>query len=737
MGGVGAWPERCWPDCIPQFWHGLRMRFLRTLPLIALLLAAAPGIAPQVAAQTRLPAALSADRIVFTTGYRTLNASGNVVVHFGKIRLTARSIRYDAQSDRILAEGPLRLEDGDNIAILADYADLSSDLRQGLIKSARMMLSDQMQISAVEINRSGGRYNQLIKVAASSCIVSVANPSPLWQIRASRVIQDDEKRRIYFEHARLQIGNIPIAYLPRLRVPDPRVKRASGFLVPGISGTGHLGTGVLVPYFHTLGDYADITLTPGVYSSGNVSLGLRYRQRYHNGALEVFGSIARDPISPDLWRGHAFVTANLRFANAYRFDAEINLASDWTYLGNHGIGSDTKLDSFVSLSRTSRKRNFQAKLSGFQSLSSGISGTTIPFLVADVQQRLRWQPGALGGQIGLSLDMMGYYRSSNTDIVGRDGIRISAVADWKRNWISQQGLILTTTAQVHADGYRMYQDSGNPAAFSRITPITAAALRFPLSRQTDRATEVFEPQVQLVWTPSNAAAIPNQDSQLVDFESTNLFAVDRFPGSDLYERGLRANIGFTYARHSDNGLNIDAVFGKVIRLNDLGQFTVPSGLSGTASSYVLGGQITLPRTFRITHRMVFDDQFTVTRNETQLGIKANRFSINSSYVWLLQNAAGNTAANRAELTVDSTLNLGNNWQTGLSWRYDLATASASSAGLALTYRNECIKLDLSLSQEFASSSIVAPTTSLGLRVTLEGLGGRAASNLSASDCNDF
>ncbi len=689
-------------------------------------------------AQTTAPthASLSADRIVYTSGYRVLRASGNVVILYGAARLEAAAITYDQHNDRITAEGPIRLTEGENLTMLADFAELSGDMRNGVLRSARMVLNQQLQLTAVEINRSDGRYNRLIKAAASTCSISTAHPTPFWQVRARRIVHDEDKKVLFFERAQLRLGNVPVAYIPRLRLPDPSVRRANGFLVPAIGNSSRLGTGISAPYFLMLGDYADVTLTPHIYSQGTATLGVDLRKRFHNGRLDIEGAVSNDTQAANPIRAYVFADGAFHWANGLTGELHLELVSDNTYLSDHGISSATRLESHLRLSRTTRQTRFTVGAEGFRSLTTAVMSDEIPFLLGEAGLQKRWRPGSLGGQMGFSLAANSYNRSSSTDIVGRDTIRVSSVADWHRQWTGRRGLIFTTSAELHADYYSVSQDSTYPAPVARVVPIAAADVRLPMVRRTARATEVIEPRLQIVWSPDSSTAVPDEDSPLVEFEATNLFALNRFAGIDQIEQGLRANVGVSYSRKSTKGWNIDAVIGGVVRATDLGQFTPASGLGGTMSSYVLAGQVILPSQFKLAQRTVFDSSFAVSKNETRIAYKNQRFDAGTSYLWLVTGAAGNVA-DRSEWTFDGGVNMGQNWRTETSWRYDTIAGTASDAALSLIYRNECIMVDLSVSRRFAAISNVGDATNLGLQVTLEGFGARADSDAYSRQCNEF
>ncbi len=138
-----------------------------------------------------------------TNGAGQLVAEGAVEILYRDRRLQATRVVYDRTGDRISLTGPITLTQGDSVLILADEAELDSELRDGLLRSARLVLDREMQVAAREIRRSEARYTEATDTVASSCEVCAANPVPFWQIRAKTVRHDQEERQLYFRNARL------------------------------------------------------------------------------------------------------------------------------------------------------------------------------------------------------------------------------------------------------------------------------------------------------------------------------------------------------------------------------------------------------------------------------------------------------------------------------------------------------------------------------------------------------
>ena len=209
---------------------------------------------PLFAAAQDKPVSLVADRVSIRSG-DVLIAEGNVEVFHEGNHLRATKIVYDPGRDLLDIQGPMILISGERTILLAENAELDPALTAGILRSARLLLDQQMQIAAAQIHRVDDRYIVLDKTVASSCQVCSEAEVPLWQIRASRIVHDQKRRQIFFDNARFEIAGVPVLYLPTLRLPDPTLKRATGFLSPSLRVTDSLGTGIKIPYFIAFGDH--------------------------------------------------------------------------------------------------------------------------------------------------------------------------------------------------------------------------------------------------------------------------------------------------------------------------------------------------------------------------------------------------------------------------------------------------------------------------------------------------
>jgi LPS-assembly protein len=675
-------------------------------------------------------ATLVAERVEIT-GTSVLIAEGDVEIFYKGRRLKAQKIVYDSAADRLQITGPIVLVDSTGSFILASQADLSADLADGVLQSARLVLNQQLQLAASEIQRVGGRYTRLGRTVASSCQVCAANPTPLWEIRASQVVHDQQERQLYFDNAQFRIAGIPVFYLPRLRMPDPTLKRATGLLRPSLRTTSGLGTGIKLPYFIAVNDSVDLTITPYITVNKGRAVELRYRQAFRTGSIEVNGAFARDDLLPGTNRGYLLATGGFVLPRDFNLYFRLEAVTDPGYLLDYGVSETDRLDSRIVLNRTRRNENISGQVIYFNSIRDAEINATLPSIIGDFTFNRRFGGGPFGGEAGLRFQTHSHRRASdaifdvdgdgNSD--GRDLSRASLRLDWRRSFLMQNGIEVTGLGEVTADFYSVSQDAIYGGNTSRVHGAAAVELRWPWLRSTAGAAQVIEPIAQLVWSPNTAAALPNEDSRLVEFDEGNLFSLNRFPGSDATERGARANLGISWTRYDPDGWTMGVTVGRVLRAEDLGQFGASSGLDGIASDWLAAVQLTMPSGLQVTNRLVFDDAFAMTKGEVRLDLAKDRYGISSGYIWTVADLSENRPKPTSELAFNAYYKLSDGWTGKASGRYDFEASRATRAGLGFEYKNECVVVDLSLSRRFTSSTSVQPTTDFGLSVELAGFGG--------------
>ncbi len=690
------------------------------VPTTGLKAQTAPGPAPaDGAAQQQQPALLVADKI-FITPERKLVAEGNVEAFQGDVKLTAQRVTFDQETGQLVLEGPIRIDQAGQTTLLADSGELDEGIQNGLLIGARMVFDQQVQIASVQANRAAGRYTQFSKVSATSCHVCANGRPPLWQIRARRVIHDQLERQLYFEGAQLRVLDFPVFYFPYLRLPDPTLDRATGFLVPSIRSTSQLGTGVQVPYFFKIGDHKDLTLTPYV-SAQTKTLGYRYRQAFKNGRIQIEGAFTRDDVQPDQDRGYLFANGFFNLKNDYRLSFNLRTTSDDAYLADYGLPDFDRLRSEIALTRIKRDTAFRTSFIHYKTLRDSEDQDEIPSRVFDLNYERRYFPNAIGGEVRLGFITHAHERTSDEDIVGRDIARATFDAEWLRSWTFATGLRADVQLGTSVDTFDIRNDSAFPDQVTRATPRAALTLRYPMTRREQSgATQFLEPIAQFGWTDVSDTDVPNDESTFQEFDQGNLLSLSRFPAEDQREDGATAVFGVNWARYKANGWQALATVGQVFRSEADPNFNLTSGLQGTTSDLLLAGQINTANGWSLAGRGLIDGDFSFTKAELRGGWTGEGSAITGSYVWQEADPAENLDDEISEIWLRGRYRVDENWLTRASARYDLAASEPIRLGLGVTYQNECVQVNMSVSRRFTSTTTIEPSTEFGFTLSLTG-----------------
>ena len=235
---------------------------------------------------------MQADVLAYDRASRVVTATGHVEIAFGSRVLLADRVTYDETTGVVTADGNVSLLDPQGDVAFADRLVLRNEMKDGVIETLRILLSDNSRLAGHEVVRSGGNMTTLQRAVYSPCDIceEKGQTTPLWQIKAFRVIHNKEEQRIIYEDAFLEFFGVPVAYVPYFSQPDPTVKRQSGFLPPKLASSTDLGQEVEIPYFWAIAPDKDVTLMPRFTTKEGVVYKGEYRQRVESGQFEMFGT---------------------------------------------------------------------------------------------------------------------------------------------------------------------------------------------------------------------------------------------------------------------------------------------------------------------------------------------------------------------------------------------------------------------------------------------------------------
>ena len=285
-----------------------------------------------------------ADEMTYDENTQIITATGNVEIERDGRILLADEVTYNQDTDIATAQGNVTLVDDNGSVMFFEQAEMTGDLKQGFAREVQVLLADKSRMAARLIRRRDGNVNVLHRMIYTACD-SNCDGDPVWQIKARRVIHDQDDQMMTYKDAWVELLGVPVFYTPYLAHPDPSADRRSGLLAPAIGGGSNLGFSFALPYYWNIAPDRDATLTPLYTSSAGRGGIAEYRQLFGKGELRMFGSlVADDEDNSKDFRGHVQARVRRDIDERWRTGADLHLASDDTYLRRYDFDAPTWVD---------------------------------------------------------------------------------------------------------------------------------------------------------------------------------------------------------------------------------------------------------------------------------------------------------------------------------------------------------------------------------------------------------
>jgi LPS-assembly protein len=723
-----------------------RGRALRRFPLgrvfvlLALLLVALPAAAQLPAAQGGSEALITADSVTYDEGLGIVTARGNVEISQGGRVLVADSISYNVNTDVVTASGNVALLEATGDVFFANYMEVTGDLKEGFVRDIRLLMADRSRLAAASGTRVGGSYNEFSKAVYSPCELCEKDPTraPFWQIKARKVVWDQTEKEIRYNDVTFELFGVPIAYTPYFEHPDPTVKRKSGFLTPTYRGSDQLGVSVQLPYFIVLSDTADATLSPMItQKQGLVGVG-EYRQLFEKGELFVSGSATVADYEDDdgndhenRFRGNIHASGNFDIDETYRWGFNVNGATDDTYMRVYGFGYNSALISRGYLEGFGGRSYTAVNAYAFQSMRDDVNDDQLPIVLPLGEYHYVGEPNSWGSVLRLDASLLSLFR-----VDGRDTRRVALAGSWSAPYTTRGGQVFTLTGRIEADGYWVSDfdpsnpddvapDDGESEFAGRFFPELALQWRYPFVRRSETMQQIIEPIAQIRLAPPEwkVGGIPNEDSLDLEFDDSNLFSLNRFPGIDKIDDGPRIDYGLKWTALGDGGGYTSIFIGQSWRLLD-SSYPDGSGLEQNLSDIVGRVDASPAEWLDLTWRFRMDqDEFKFSQHEVALYAGIPEINLSVDYIFS-ENDFGDEDDDGVgeEIYVRVGTQFAEHWSAFGSHRRDLDNDRPLETRFGLKYEDECISIQGIFERTNYRDREVEPENAFFVKIALRNLG---------------
>lgn len=693
----------------------------------------------------KLPATIEADKMQYDAKKNAVTASGDVLVIQGKRKVTADRITYDQLNDQLGAEGNVTLTEPDGTVILAKEVSLQNSLKKGSMSDSNAQFPDKSYATASQALRLDEYTTQLTNATYSACPVcevskedelaqATEKKPPLWQITAKRATFDEKKQRISYRHAFFEVYGVPIAYTPYFSHATPKAPRKSGFLIPKYQNDGTLGTSVSIPYYYSIAENKDLTLTPTFTSKLGPILSGEYRHLLPSGSYKLKGSITNPDEIDGLGnttgendiRGHIEGLGDFDITDTWSWGFNAQRATDDTYLRKYQYNNTDTLQSRAYATYIKNRNFVEAETISFQGLQVFDDPGLTPLILPHVKTYWESAPGYKGSKFSLSSDVLSLTRDESTSVQ-----RLSVEGGWSLPYITRNGHVFEWRNSLRADGYqiddRIYEDNTHSdESVARFIPETQLSWSYPLVSHKENYRLFLEPIADIIISPygGNLDEISNEDSQDVEFSDVNLFSSNHFTGIDRIEEGPRANYGLKLNVDHDTLGYTSFLLGQTYRLKDNELFGAGSGLDENQSDIVGRVAYNYEEFFDIAYQFRMDrNEFNMDRNLVHTGVNIHPVKFSLDYLSMdenFDNLLSNT--NNRELIVAGTeIALNDEWSISGMGNRDIEDSAWRSARGGLIYRGKCVSYIVAVEKEFTRDRDIEPNTSISFQISLRNL----------------
>jgi LPS-assembly protein len=756
----GAWAQIQGQNLSGQSWTAGQPQKLGWVPVAASGAAAPAGtVSPPHAdnsANANQPVGFEADRVSYDNSHTLVIAEGHVEAWQNGNILRADKITFNKTTSTAAAYGHVVLIQPDGETMFAEYAELNTGLKDGVLRGMSAQLANNVKLAANGARRSdGGLLTDMARPVYSPCnCAAIPGSVPLWQLRAETATRDLQNKLVEYQNVWLDFDGQPIVWFPYFSHIDPSVRRASGLLIPTYAlSDSHLGSYVTLPYYYVIDNASDVTVTPLIASGSGPQVEAEYRRAMNEGAFSATTAVASDE-----HRAQGFIasTGNFSWDDTWRYGFYLNAASSVDYLRDYhvlpiwanvlpsaayiegfGVGSYSRLD-----------------VRGYQALDTAVVQNQLPYVLPRYDYSYFGPPDVLGGSVRFDMQTFNIVR----DYGGNDQ-RLAARLGWDRVATGAWGDRWQFTWEGEGQSYRADRFNELPN-YGDVTHAAGAAgfgqaavkLNWPFSRMTDGGSvQTIEPIVQVIFAPQDGNSqnrhLLNEDSLDYEFTDASLFSLNRFGGFDRHDGGERVNFGLHGSWLFPNMSLLDALIGASYRehidYNLYPQFQPWNGFAQNShlsdivartgfapnqwADFVMRGRFDHDRgTVRFADAVASVGPSNLRFSVGYLYSSTDPFALYTSDYTITGNsgefAQGSTFyQHRNEVSAGLTVRDGAYAASGGVQR-DLATGDLVGYQMDAKYENECFIFDISANRRYTSIDYDKGNTTILFTVTFKTLG---------------
>jgi LPS-assembly protein len=694
-----------------------------------------------------------ADIVEYSDDNQTVTAKGNVVLRRQDKSVKADEVTWNRKNGEIVASGNIRMVDENGNQLFTGRVTLNDEFQTGDMENILLALREGGRLAAISGKRTESGDILLNNVSYSACDVADNKgcaKTPSWRITSRDVVYEPDTRTVKFKGARMELFGVRLIPLPGISLATDG-RAISGLLIPNLRFTPSNGLEISESYYQRLSNNRDIAATAYAYTDAAPMLSSQYRALTDKGAYQLTGYATRSNVIPVAgatftgareFRGYMFANGRFQLSPEWSVTASARRATDRTFLRRYDISRDDRLRSVVDVERIDRDSYLSIAGWATQTLRVADSQGQVPIALPAIDYRRRIPDSIAGGKLEFQANSLAIMRSA-----GQDTQRAFASAQWDMRRLTSMGQEVSLTGLVRGDVYHSSDNAltataiyrGNPGWQTRAIATAALDVRWPLIGKFWTGSQVLTPRVQFAASPKlRNLIVPNEDSRAIDLQDGNLFSLNRFPGYDRVEDGVRFTYGLDWQFEAPRW-RVKSSLGQSIRLTS-NPTLLPdgTGLANKVSDIVGRTEVQYRNFFKLTHRFRLDkDSLAFRRNEVDAAIGSQSTYLEVGYSLLNRNISSTIEdlKDSEELRVAGRVAFANYWSLFGSGVFSVSESSNQAhiitrgfeplrTRLGVAYQDDCLELGLTWRRDFVTTGDARRGDTFELRFAFRNLGFR-------------
>lgn len=685
----------------------------------------------------------SADELTNDENSGLITATGDVEIEYNKMLLKTDKLVYDQNKDVVTAIGNVKLYSSDGSIVYSDRVSLAEQMTVGEMHHIKVLLKDESHVFADSFRKKNNQTKQLMYATYTPCDMCDTE-APLWSISARKVQHDEKSQNVHYNDAFIKIKNVPILYTPFFSHPDPSVKRRSGFLAPTMGSSNYLGAMVQPRYFWAVNNQTNVIFSPIFSTDKNPVWGGEYQQYFYSANTNIAGSYLKDnEDNRPPHRGNLFVSGRYDINDLWRMKYDLKYVSDYIYLKELSLPyqDDAWLTSNVTFERFSGRDYASVDAYYYKILSYNLRrrnekqfheiNDRKPTVAPLVDVEIYSDPSSIGSYFKNEFNGASIYHPN-----GRNTQRLTSINAWELPFTSSFGEKYRFVGSLKSDAYYVNRYQSNiydkySGTVTRFFPQAGVEWRLPFVKATESSRQIIEPVIVGVVAPkggNKVDKIPNEDSEDVYFDDTNVLDLDRYAGYDRNDTGSRVSYGLRWSSYGDIIGRTSAFIAQSYEKDKDSSFneSLDSSYDSKFSDYV--GRINAdPNEYlNLNYRFRLDkDNLSAKYSELGARVGPKFLRANVSYIFLQGNTYYNQLySERKELYTSLSSDLSQFWSVSIYNLQDMTENSRGSLehGGNVIYEDECLKWVTSVKKYNSSNPDLKNSYEFGTTFYLKTIG---------------